>query len=92
MVGTHLVGKAKSAAFLLEVEDDATARLIKAAEREPQLIAAIAAARPNTSPVRQAECKRTGTGRDMSGLPTITAVELPPMASRKSRSASTSRR
>src|SRR5664279_201924 len=38
---------------------------------------------PNTSPVRQAECMRTRTGLVKSGLPTMMATELPPMASRK---------
>ena len=37
---------------------------------------------PNTSPVRQAECSRTGTGLERSGSPTITATEPPPIESR----------
>src|SRR6516164_9160394 len=38
---------------------------------------------PNTSPVRQAECKRTETGCARSGCPTMTAIGVPPTASRK---------
>ncbi len=37
---------------------------------------------PNTSPVRQAECRRTGTGLEKSGVPTITATESSPSRSR----------
>ena len=37
---------------------------------------------PNTSPVRQAEWMRTGTGFDRSGVPTITATGSSPNASR----------
>ena len=33
---------------------------------------------PKTSPVRQAECILTGTGRDRSGFPTTTAVAVSP--------------
>ena len=37
---------------------------------------------PKTSPVRQAECRRTCVGRDKSGAPIITATGDLPTASR----------
>src|SRR5439155_8573215 len=44
-VGTHFVGKAKPAAFLVKIENDAAALLFQPRKRQPQLIAAIAAPR-----------------------------------------------
>jgi hypothetical protein len=38
---------------------------------------------PNASPVRQAECRRTGVGSDRSGWPMMTATDDSPAASRK---------
>ena len=46
LIGTHLVGKTNAAAFLCQVEDNASTEVLQTCNREPKLIAAVTAPRP----------------------------------------------
>jgi hypothetical protein len=43
LICTHLVGEAKAAAFLRQVEDNASPKIFQARERKAKLVAAVAA-------------------------------------------------
>src|ERR1051325_1800476 len=49
-IGAHLVGEPETAAFLLEIEDDAAALFVEALGGETQLVAAVAPARSEHVP------------------------------------------
>ena len=60
-VGAQLVRQADPTAFLVEIQQHAAAERAYSRDRRAQLLAAVAAQTAEQSPVRHAECKRTGT-------------------------------
>ena len=82
-IGAHLVGEADAAAFLRQIENNAAAKILEPRHREPKLVAAVTA--PRTKYVARQACRMQphGDGLVKSGLPTIMATSIPPMASRK---------
>ena len=54
-IGAHLVGEAKAAAFLRQVENNAAAKIVQPRHREPKLVTAITASR--TEDVGRQACR-----------------------------------
>ncbi len=82
LICPHLVGETKPAPFLRQIQNDAAAEVFEPRQSEPNWSPQSQRREPNTSPVRQAECSRTGTASAKSGFPTMMATGLPPIASR----------
>ena len=73
-IGSHLVRKADAAAFLGQVQNDATAEAFQAREREPKLIATVASPRAKYVAGQACRMKPNRNRLGKIGLPTMMAT------------------